>query len=36
MCQKRTFSVSRAKSRNEARTTYAARHPLCTINDGVC
>lgn len=31
-----TCSVSRAKSRNEARATCAARHPLCTISDGAC
>lgn len=31
-----TCSVSRAKSRNEARATCAARNPLCTINDGAC
>ena len=31
-----TCSVSRAKSRNEARATCAARNPLCTISDGAC
>ena len=31
-----TCSVSRAKSRNEARATCAARHPLCSISDGAC
>ena len=31
-----TCSVSRGKSRNEARATCAARHPLCTISDGAC
>ncbi len=31
-----TCSVSRAKSRDEARATCAARNSLCTINDGAC
>lgn len=31
-----TCSVSRAKNRNEARATCAARNPICIINDGAC
>jgi hypothetical protein len=31
-----TCSVSRAKGRDEARATCAARNPLCTISDGAC
>lgn len=31
-----TCSVSRAKSRDEARATCSARYPLCVISDGAC
>jgi hypothetical protein len=31
-----TCSVSRAKTRDEARATCAARYPLCAINDRAC
>jgi hypothetical protein len=31
-----TCSVSRAKSRDEARATCGARYPLCAISDGTC
>ena len=31
-----TCSVSRAKSRDEARATCVARNPLCYVNEGAC